>query len=425
MINAHCGLGGGSAQESITPPPDLHDTVALPCGASLKNRLGKSSLSEQISDRENRPTADLLRIYERWAKGGAGLLMTGNVMIDRTALEEPRNVVVDDERDMAMLKRWAAAAQSTGAHCWPQLSHPGRQSLRTLTPVPVAPSAVPMTFGRGLYATPRALEEREILEIIQKFARTARIMKDAGFSGVQLMGAHGYLISSFLSALTNKREDDWGGSPDKRSHFMVETLRAVRAVVGKDFPISIKLNSADFQRGGIEEEESLAVLKTLEAEGIDLVEISGGSYENAVMMGQDVKVRESTKAREAYFLVFAEKARQVTKVPLMLTGGFRSLAGMKAAIAGGAIDVVGLGRPLCVDPDLAQKLLDGTAQPMVLPPRRVGVPEFDAILEVFWYTQQLHRIAAGIEPDPNRGNWWALLVALWNNGFDTFRRKRS
>ncbi len=407
------------------PTRDLHDPVPLPCGATLKNRIGKSSLSEQISDRENRPTSDLVRIYTRWANGGAGLMMTGNVMIDRTALEEPRNVVVDDERDLPMLKEWATAAQSTGAHCWPQLSHPGRQSLRTLTPVPVAPSAVPMTFGRGLYATPRALDEKEILDIIQKFARTARIMKDAGFSGVQLMGAHGYLISSFLSAITNKREDDWGGSPEKRSRFMVETLRAVRAVVGKAYPISIKVNSADFQRGGIEEEESLGVLKTLEDEGIDLVKISGGSYENAVMMGQDLTVRESTKAREAYFLTFAEKARAVTSVPLMLTGGFRSLPGMKAAVEAGAVGVVGLGRPLCVDPDFANKLLDGTAQPMVLPPRRVGVAEFDAILEVFWYTQPLHLIAAGKEPAIDKGNWSALAVALWNNGFDTFRRKRS
>lgn len=403
----------------------LHDPVLLPCGASLPNRIGKSSLSEQISDRENRPTPELIRIYERWARGGAGLLITGNVMIDRTALEEPRNVVVDDERDMGALQEWAKAAQSRGAHCWVQLSHPGRQSLRTLVPVPVAPSAVPMSFGRGLYATPRALEEREILDIIQRFATSARIVKDAGFSGIQLMGAHGYLISSFLSPLTNKREDDWGGTPEKRARFVVETVRATRAAVGPSYPISIKLNSADFQRGGIDDEESLAVLRTLQVEGIDLVEISGGSYENAVMMGQDVAVRESTRAREAYFLEFAEKARKVTSVPLMLTGGFRSLAGMGSAIADGSVDVIGLGRPLCVEPDLPLRLLDGTAKTMVLPPRRIGLREADAILEVFWYTQQLHRIAAGLEPDPDRGNWWALLVALWNNGIDTFRRKRS
>lgn len=403
----------------------LHDLVLLPCGASLPNRIGKSSLSEQISDRENRPTPELIRIYERWARGGAGLLITGNVMVDRTALEEPRNVVVDDERDMGALQEWAKAAQSRGAHCWVQLSHPGRQSLRTLVPVPVAPSAVPMNFGRGLYATPRALEEREILDIIQRFATSARIVKDAGFSGIQLMGAHGYLISSFLSPLTNKREDDWGGTPEKRARFVVETVRATRAAVGPSYPISIKLNSADFQRGGIDDEESLAVLRTLQVEGIDLVEISGGSYENAVMMGQDVAVRESTRAREAYFLEFAEKARKVTSVPLMLTGGFRSLAGMGSAIADGSVDVIGLGRPLCVEPDLPLRLLDGTAKTMVLPPRRIGLREADAILEVFWYTQQLHRIAAGLEPDPDRGNWWALLVALWNNGIDTFRRKRS
>ena len=407
------------------PALDIHDPVPLPCGEALKNRIGKSALSEQISDRENRPTGALVKLYDRWAKGGAGLLLTGNVMIDRTALEEPRNVVVDDERDMPILKEWATAAQSTGPHCWAQLSHPGRQSLRTLTPVPVAPSAVPMKFGRGLYATPRAMTDAEIRASVIAFARTATIMQKAGFSGVQLMGAHGYLISSFLSPLTNVREDDWGGSPANRVRYLVEIMRATRAAVGPKYPISIKLNSADFQRGGIEEEESLSVLQILQTEGIDLVEISGGSYENAVMMGQDIAVRESTKQREAYFLQFAEKARKVTTVPLMLTGGFRSLAGMNAALADGSVDVIGLGRPLCVDPDLPLRLLDGTAETVSLPPRRVGVPEFDAILEVFWYTQQLHRIAAGEDPNPTRGNWAALCEALWNNGIDTFRRKRS
>lgn len=412
----------------VRPPTqsiELRDAVSLPCGATLPNRVGKSALSEQMSDAENRPTDAIVRLYERWARSGAGLLLTGNVMIDRAALEEPRNVVVDDERDLPMLRAWAAAAQSGGARCWVQLSHPGRQSLRTLSPVPVAPSAVPMTFGRGLYATPRALTEAEIHDVIARFARTAAIVKEAGFAGVQLMGAHGYLISSFLSPLTNRREDGWGGTPERRARFLTEVLRATRAAVGADYPVGIKLNSADFQRGGFEEDESLSVLRTLESEGIDLVEISGGSYENAVMMGQDVAVRASTKAREAYFLRYAEQARAVTGAPLMLTGGFRSLGGMRAAVADGAVDVVGLGRPMCVDPELPTRLLDGTAEPVVLPPRRVGVRELDAILEVFWYTQQLHRIAAGRDPDPHRGNWRALLDAIWTNGLDTFRRKRS
>ena len=201
--------------------------------------------------------------------------------------------------------------------------------------------------------------------------------------------------------------------------------RSIRAAIGPDKILSIKLNSADFQRGGFDEAESLSVLRALEAEGIDLVEISGGSYENAVMMGQDVSVRESTKAREAYFLRYAEQARAVTGAPLMLTGGFRSHRGMLAAVVDGAVDVVGLGRPMCVDPELPTRLLDGSAEPSVLPPRRVGVRELDAILEVFWYTQQLHRIAAGLDPDPARGNWRALLDAVWSNGLDTFRRKRS
>ncbi len=396
--------------------------LRLPCGAVLSNRIAKAALSEQLSDRHNRATPAIVKLYERWGRSGAGLLLTGNVMVDPRALEEPRNVVLEDERDILTLARWADAAQAHGAACWVQISHPGRQTMRTLSRKPVAPSAVKMKFGRGMYAKPRALTEAEIEEIIARFARTAAISKSAGFAGVQLHAAHGYLISAFLSPLTNRREDGWGGSPEKRRRFMVEILRATRAAVGPSFPIGIKLNSADFQRGGFSEEESLATLAHLEAEGIDLVEISGGSYENTVMMGTGA-VRESTRQREAYFHSYAEMARAVTKVPLMLTGGFRSPEGMVDAVASEAVDMVGLGRPMCVQPELPARLLDGTTEPLVLPPKRVGVRELDAILEVFWYTHQLHRMARGREPDLRRGRWRTLIAAQWSVLSDSLRMK--
>ncbi len=402
----------------------LAESFRLPCGAVLPNRIAKASLSEQLADRRNGPTEELVRLYERWAEGGAGLLITGNVMIDRAALEEPRNVVVEDDRDGLMLTRWARAATARGAQCWVQVSHPGRQSLRTLSPVPVAPSAVAMKFGRGLYAKPRALEEREIVDIIARFAKSSAVLKAAGFSGIQLQGAHGYLISSFLSPLTNRRTDDWGGTPEKRLRFLLEVYRATRAAVGPDFPIGIKLNSADFQRGGFEQEESLEVVRRLEREGIDLIDVSGGSYENAAMMGIDTEKRASTAAREAYFLAFCERVRRVSRAPLLLTGGFRSLPGMESAVRTRAVDVVGLGRPLCVDPDFARRLLAGDARPLAIAPKRVGLHELDTLLEVFWYTHQLRRIARGLEPDLARGRWRTLAVVAWDSVIDSLRLQR-
>lgn len=390
----------------------LASTLTLPCGQELPSRLGKAALSEQLSDAQNRPTEALVRLYERWANGLPGFMLTGNVMIDATALEEPRNVVIEDDRDMDMLRRWATAAQRHGAPCWVQLSHPGRQSIRTLSPEPLGPSAVSMTFGRGLYVTPRAMTEEEIAEVIARFARSAQICRDAGFAGVQIHAAHGYLISSFLSPLTNQRTDRWGGSADNRLRLLLEVFRAVREATGPEFGVGVKLNSADFQRGGFDEEASMEVAVALEEAGVDMIEISGGSYESATMMGVVDTRRASTVAREAYFMTYAEAIRKRVSVPLMLTGGFRTTEGMEEALSSGAVDLIGLGRPLCINPDLPRQILDGTVTRSVVTPKQVGVRELDTILEVFFYTQQLHRLAAGKEAVPERNVFYALAVAV-------------
>jgi 2,4-dienoyl-CoA reductase-like NADH-dependent reductase (Old Yellow Enzyme family) len=201
-------------------------------------------------------------------------------------------------------------------------------------------------------------------------------------------------------------------------------VRAVRANVGPGFPIAVKLNSADFQRGGFSEDESLDVVRALEAEGVDLIEISGGCYESAAMMGVGEAPRPSTIAREAYFHAYAERVRAISAVPLMLSGGFRTAAGMAEAISSGAVDLVGLGRPLCVDPDLTNKLLAGAADASGVKPRRVGVRELDTILEVFWYTQQLHRLAAGRAPKLERNAWLAIAQALAESSLDAVLRRR-
>ena len=281
----------------------LNQSLTLPCGTALPNRFGKSAMSEALGTIDNHVTPALETLYGRWSDGGTGLLITGNIMIDRNHTGEPNNVVLENENDMPLLQRWAEAGKRQGNHIWVQLNHPGKQIPRMLASGDtLAPSAVP--FGKELksaFKTPRALTEEEIRDIIKRFATSAAIAKKAGFTGVQIHGAHGYLVSQFLSGHHNQRTDQWGGSLENRMRFPLEIYRAIRKAVGDEYPVSIKLNSADFQRGGFTEEESMTVAQTLAEEGLDLLEISGGNYENPAMAGAK-GVRESTVAREAYFL---------------------------------------------------------------------------------------------------------------------------
>lgn len=384
--------------------------LTLPCGVELPNRLAKSAMSEQLGDvLTNAPTGRLTRLYERWSAGGAGLLITGNVMVDRGALGEPRNVLVDDERDMEALRVWAEASTRNGTQAWVQLNHPGRQTPRLLTRRPVAPSAVPIAGLKPAFATPRALTDGEIYGIIERFARAADIVVRAGFTGVQIHGAHGYLVSQFLSPLTNRRQDAWGGDPERRRRFLVELVRAIRDEIGAQIPLGVKLNSADFQRGGFSEEESMAVVETLEAEGVDLLEISGGTYERAAMVGDLEEQRQSTREREAYFLEYARKVRERTRMPLMLTGGLRSAAAMNAVLEEGAVDVIGIGRPMAVEPELPAALMSGALAASGDRPQRIGIKRADALCDLYWHTQQLWRLGDGLEPDPGRTPRAALL----------------
>lgn len=409
--------------DTVTVPTALAAPLTLPGGQTLSNRLAKSALSEQLGDRRNGPTPDLARLYRRWSAGGSGLLVTGNVMIDRRQLGEPRNVVVEDDRDLAALTAWAEAATSGGNVAWAQVNHPGRQALWLAGSArPVAPSAVaPKIPG---YVTPRALTEAEVEELIGRYARTAAILARAGFTGIQLHGAHGYLISQFLSPLANVRNDGWGGDAERRRRFVLEVVRAVRHAVPAGTAVAIKLNSADFQRGGFDEDESMAVLEALAAEELDLIEISGGTYEQPAMMDGDR--RPSTVAREAYFLEYAERLRErVPDVPLMVTGGFRTAEAMERAVATGACDVVGLGRPLAVSPDAPARLLDGRITRVDGGEKRIGVPKLDSAVDLYWHTRQLRHMGAGRDPRPDESAWLAAAGLIVENGWGAVRRKRG
>lgn len=409
-------------------PDLLNQPLRLPNGSLLRNRLAKAAMSETLGTYDNRPTPDLVQLYRRWAASGLGLIMTGNVMIDRRALGEPGNVVIEDEADLPLLRQWAEAATTQGASIWVQLNHPGKQSTKGLNAFNLAPSAVPFREDMAaFFETPREATTFEIQDIIERFGRSAAICKKAGFSGVEIQGAHGYLISQFLSPHHNRRSDEWGGSPEKRRRFVLAVYAEIRRQAGPAFPVGIKLNSADFQRGGFTEEESLETIRALSDAGIDLIEISGGTYEAPAMSGamQETK-KESTAAREAYFLDFAQKVRAAVKVPLMVTGGFRTAAGMNAALHSGALDVVGLARLLTIDPEAPAALLQGRDSLQQVHPISTGLQAVDrlGIMEVLWYTRQLKRIARGREPRPDEGGLAAFLKSAFNSGWGTFRTRR-
>ena len=395
----------------------LGDPLPLAHGRTLPNRIAKSAMSERLAGPDGAPTAAHTTLYRRWALGGTGLLLTGNVMVDGAHIAEPGNVYVPDDpaardRTLPAWRAWADAAKAGGAVAWVQLNHPGRQTPRTLDPRPVAPSATAVR-ALGAFARARPLTDAEAEAIIARFAASAAHAVAAGFDGVQVHSAHGYLVSQFLSPRTNQRQDRWGGDLAGRMAFLLAVVRAIRAAVGEGVSVGVKLNTADFQRGGFDIDDALAVACALEAERIDLLELSGGTYERAAMFAESARevaapVRASTAAREALFLAQAEQIRARVKLPLLLTGGFRSRAAMSDALSSGAIDVVGLARPLAVEPDLAGRLLSGAADRAAPVRLHTGIASVDAALTGAWFQVQLERLASGAQADPKLGRWPAL-----------------
>ena len=344
-------------------------SLELPCGAVLPNRLSKAAMTEGLATADGLPTAELARLYGLWSDGGAGMLLSGNIIVDKDHLERPGNVVIDrppSEEMQEALKRWADAATRNGNHFWAQISHAGRQTQKLVNPNPKAPSAVKLGLPGGQFGEPVVLTSVEIEEIIVRFGICAAAVKEAGFTGVQIHAAHGYLLSQFLSPRSNLRTDEYGGDLANRARVLLAVVASVRAAVGPDFPVAVKLNSADFQKGGFAFEESLQVAQWLQEASIDLIEISGGTYEQPKLLGlsgmeeeEKQNVAESTLMREAYFVDFAVAMGEKVNVPLMVTGGFRQRAAMEQALQSGSADVIGLGRPMCVMTDAPNQLING------------------------------------------------------------------
>ena len=403
----------------------LKSKLILPCGKTLKNRICKSALTERIAEGSNLVNQKHLNLYEKWAEGNVGTVLTGNVQVDKRYLESAGNVAIEKSNykdQMELLKKWTEVGTKNNTNLWMQISHAGRQTPGDLNMKPVAPSDVGLKIPGRKYGTPKPLTNEEIEDVIERFIFTAKVAHDTGFTGIQIHSAHGYLMSEFLSPDINKRDDEWGGSLENRSRILLRIINGCRKALGDNYPISVKLNSADFQKGGFSAEDSSKVASMLSEAKIDLLEISGGTYEQPRLLGLDTvsinpkrsEIRkESTIAREAYFLAYTEEIKKVIDIPLMVTGGFRSRLAMETAINQGACEIVGIGRPLCSDPLSVKKLLDRSID--VLPtfektlsigpgwlsqrsPFRL-IQALNAFGIQSWFYSQIRRISEGLSPD--------------------------
>ncbi|KAJ1335139.1 2,4-dienoyl-CoA reductase (NADPH2) [Microdochium nivale] len=360
--------------QNVDPSPLAQPLKFEFSGKTAPNRFLKGAMSERLSSwhptdlaKRGIPSDELVNVYRRWGEGGLGLILTGNIMIEYDQLEAPGNPIIPTHgaaEDKAFsghrfeqFKKIAEAAKKEGSLIVGQVSHPGRQATKNVQPYPISASDIQLVDGpmsTMSFAKPRAMTQEDIDRVVEGFAYAAEYLHKAGYDGIELHSAHGYLIAQFLSQTTNKRTDKYGGSLQNRSRILFEISDAIRKSVPKSFSVGIKLNSVEFQEGGFTPEECRDLCLDLERHEFDYVELSGGTYQTSGFK----HVRESTKKREAFFIEFAESiCPNLKKTKVYVTGGFRSAGAMAAALK--SIDGVGLGRPVAHEFDLAKKIISG------------------------------------------------------------------
>jgi 2,4-dienoyl-CoA reductase-like NADH-dependent reductase (Old Yellow Enzyme family) len=409
------------------PVSPLFAPVTLPNGAVLPNRLAKAAMEENMADNEHLPGKALRRLYAAWSNGGVGLILSGNVMIDPTALTGPDAVVLDASQPLEPFKEWARAARGGGNHAWLQISHPGRQVMKAMGQGAVAPSAIGVQIEgvSHLFPTPRALEPEEIATVIERFATAAAMAERAGFTGVEIHAAHGYLISQFLSPLSNRRTDEWGGSLANRARLLLEVIKAVRARVSPGFCVGVKLNSADFQKGGFAAEDAAQVVCWLNDLPVDLVELSGGSYESPAMAGAPTD--GAINPREAYFVDFAREIGAVARMPIMVTGGIRRRAVAEQALlpkdGRAGVAVIGIATALAFQPALPTKWREGAMPEIAIQEVNWRKKIFASLAAMAVVKVQLHRIGAGRAPKRNISPLLALIGSQLQTARSTRRYK--
>ncbi|CAH0046694.1 unnamed protein product [Clonostachys solani] len=407
----------------------LGQPLTLPCGLQLPNRLVKAAMAEKLADANCLPTTPQMKnVYSAWANGGWGLVMSGNVQVDVRYLGQAYDVSIDATRShettVEVFKDLANICKVKGTPTLLQLNHPGRQSppgagTKSFWDKSLAPSPIPLNFGPGiiswltstcLFGTPKEMTQTDIEDVVNRFVYAATVAAEAGFDGVELHAAHGYLLSQFLSPKANLRTDAYGGSPAARTKIVVDILKAIRAAVPPTFCVGLKLNSTDHQTAGNAESKSeladaLEQASLIADTGLDFLEISGGSYEKPSMMTGPKTQSKRTAARESYFLDFAKELR--TKIPdmtLMVTGGFRTREGMEDALAEGACDLIGIARPAIINPALPQNTIfnpELSDEDAKIYAKKIEVPYLAKLFgaravgagyEIKWYTQQIHAI---------------------------------
>jgi 2,4-dienoyl-CoA reductase-like NADH-dependent reductase (Old Yellow Enzyme family) len=402
---------------------NMFEKLTLPNGSVIANRIAKAAMEENMADADQAPSEPLMRLYQSWADGEAGLILTGNVMVDGRAMTGPGGVVLEDDRHLDKFKRWARIGRSRGAQFWLQINHPGRQMQANLGQETWAPSAVPLDLGKlsKRFAVPRMMTQDLIAEVIGRFATSARLGEQAGFTGVEIHAAHGYLVNQFLSPLTNQRTDAWGGSLQNRARLLLEIVSAVRAVVSPRFAVAVKLNSADFQRGGFTTDDARQVVEMLNLLQVDLVELSGGSYEAPAMQGQARDGR--TLAREAYFLEFARDIKAVAKMPVMVTGGIRRRPVVERVL-GTDVDMVGMATALAIDPYLPRDWRFGKDSAPELAPITWKNKVLASLANMAVVKFQLQKLSRGQTPNPNVSPLRALTLQQIAVAFRTRQYRR-
>lgn len=370
-------------------PTDTHAALFapldLPCGITLKNRLAKSAMSDSLGDGTGHPSDEQIALYRLWAEGGTALSIVGEVQGRSDAPEKPGNLVLDRHADLARFEALAEAGQHGGAQLWLQLGHAGALAFPPIGR-PRGPSALDLP---GLSCA--ALTPDEIAALPEEFARTTRLARRAGFGGVQIHAAHGFLLGQFLSPLFNRRTDAYGGTPENRRRLLLEVVEAVTAEAGRGFAVGIKLNATDQLEGGLTGPEALDTLAALDATALDLIDISGGTYFPGASATSD------SGKRGPYFTDFTALARGRTNKPLMVTGGFKSADQARAALEAGATDMVGLARALALVPDLPRRWKAGEDLAPVFP--RFRDPPEGGVTA--WYTMRLTALAEnGTGPAP-------------------------
>ncbi len=391
----------------------LFTPYTLPSGMQLPNRLIKAAMEESLCTADHTPGEQCYTLYRTWAYGGVGTLITGNVMVHDAALAGPKSIVLDEDQPLAAFRRWAEVVHDEGAKIIMQINHPGRQVRESQGGVSWGPSdkSVDVGLKQVKFQPPTPMTKEQIADIIEKFVTTAKLAEAAGFDGVEVHAAHGYLISQFLSPLVNTREDEWGGSLENRARLLLEIVRGIRESVEKQFVVSVKLNSADFQRGGFDANDAMKVIEMLTPLGIDFVELSGGSYESPAMSGANKD--ERTLAREAYFLEFTKDIVASSSVPVMLTGGItRPEVAQKVLDSGFAL--VGIGTALAADPDLPRKWRTGVTDSPQIPEPKLKNKTLRSAASLQWVKWQMRRLAAGKRPKLTVDPRLALGLSLVN-----------